>query len=110
MPLPVLIKPPIPDNAPDNAMLCATAPASAAWKVMLPFTLVSVMGKDEDQSAVAPIVPPESVRVLVNVPVPTLFIPPEPIKRVPPVIARLALPPVEMPPVVPPILFETAVT
>jgi hypothetical protein len=59
VPLPVLVKAPAPESMPLKVMLWATAEEFAAWKVTgVP---VSVMGAEDDQSAMTPTVEVPSV-------------------------------------------------
>src|SRR5258707_1206868 len=89
-------------------MFFARLPESAAWNVIGPFTLVKVIGMGEVQLAVAPMIPPERVIMLVNVPSAFLEIPPEPAYSIPPVTFNAAVvPELNVPP--PPNCREPAV-
>ncbi len=62
MPPPVLMSPPWPDKPPEKVMLKGMPLTSAACTVKLPLRLVSVMGMEAVQLAVAARVPPERVK------------------------------------------------
>jgi len=74
--VPLNVKVPPPDfvesaksvSAPESVMLNGLPFVSAALNVMLPVSLVNVIGSDDDQFASAPTVPPEKLMELLNVP------------------------------------------
>src|SRR5882724_4751428 len=92
IPPPDLFSPPEPASAPASVILNGLPFVSAALNVMLPVSLVNVIGSDDNQFANAPTVPPERLVELVNDPVPSCKIPPEPTYREPPLTTRRPVP------------------
>src|SRR5262245_2304187 len=91
VPAPILVKPPAPETVPLNVMSAAASAASAALIVTFP-PAGSVIGTDVAQLALAPSVPLLKLRLVANVPVPFLTMPPAPRYSEPPLSVTVAEP------------------